>query len=589
MKSVKCLIYVSVTTLLCFFNLIKCSKPPHIIFIIIDDLGWNDVSFHGSKQIPTPNIDALAKDGVILNNYYVQPICTPSRGTLMTGKYPIRLGLQHDVIYAAAPWGLSPDEKILPQYLKELGYTTRGIGKWHLGMHHESYLPVHRGFDSFFGYWHGKEDFYTHFEEGSGTNGLDFHDDDENVWNYTGHYGTEIFTTKAKEIIKTHDTSKPLFLYLAHQAVHAGNSYTPLQAPPEYVNRFPHIKDEDRRIFAGMTSALDDSIGDLFYTLNESGILQNAVIVFTTDNGAAVQGIDASTGSNWPLRGSKYNMWEGGVRGVAFVWSPLIRGAEHISSGMMHISDWLPTLYSVAGGDVKKLGKIDGHNLWPTICCSTPSPRDEILHNVDPVWKVEAIRKGRYKLLKGSVFNGNFDGWFDKEGKKKANVPFTKMDIEKQKEVYAKLSNHSQVITILSTINKTKATFSNDPGQENEYCYKNNHGENSCHHQSESSSVSNSALTPKKLTTSSLEVDCGSKQENGTICEPLKASCLFDVENDPCEYNNLAKSMPEIAQKLEELLNQYRIEAVPIRNLPMDPAANPKYHGYAWVPWRSTP
>ncbi|PRD36580.1 UNVERIFIED_CONTAM: Arsb [Trichonephila clavipes] len=268
--------------------------------------------------------------------------------------FPAARGLQHDVIYAAAPWGLSPDEKILPQYLKELGYTTRGIGK-------------------------------------SGTNGLDFHDDDENVWNYTGHYGTEIFTTKAKEIIKTHDTSKisflsrsdntemkgwnarfplvvynlcrakqgiktipvcpskPLFLYLAHQAVHAGNSYTPLQAPPEYVNRFPHIQDEDRRIFAGMASALDDSIGDLFYTLNESGILQNAVIVFTTDNGAAVQGIDASTGSNWPLRGSKYNMWEGGVRGVAFVWSPLIRGAEHISSGMMHMSDWLPTLYSVAG------------------------------------------------------------------------------------------------------------------------------------------------------------------------------------------------------------------------------------------------
>ncbi|GFW13557.1 arylsulfatase B [Trichonephila clavipes] len=274
--------------------------------------------------------------------------------------------------------------------------------------------------------------------------------------------------------------------------------------------------------------------------------------------------------------------------------------AEHPSQGCFGLqshcapcyffnqASFYPSDFSFSG-DVKKLGKIDGHNLWPTICCSTPSPRDEILHNVDPVWKVEAIRKGKYKLLKGSVFNGNFDGWFDKEGKRKANVPFTKMDIEEQNEVYAKLSNHSQVITILSTINKTKATFSNDPGQENGYCYKNNHGENSCHHQSESSSVSNSALTPKKLTTSSLEVDCGSKPENGTICEPLKASCLFDVENDPCEYNNLAKAMPEIAQKLEELLNQYRIEAVPIRNLPMDPAANPKYHGYAWVPWRSTP
>ncbi|CAL1272787.1 unnamed protein product [Larinioides sclopetarius] len=582
--NMKYLAYIYVLFLLGLVELVSCSKPPHIIFIIVDDLGWNDVSFHGSKQIPTPNIDALAKDGVILNNYYVQPICTPSRGTLMTGKYPIRLGLQHDVIYAAAPWGLSPKEKILPEYLKELGYTTRGIGKWHLGFHHKNFLPVHRGFDSFFGYWNGKEDYYTHFEEGVGTNGLDFHDDDKNVWNYTGHYSTEIFTNKAKEVIHAHDKSKPLFLYLAHQAVHAGNSYTPMQAPPEYVSRFQHIHDKDRRIFAGMASALDDSIGELFHALNESGILQNTVIVFTTDNGAAVQGIDESTGSNWPLRGSKYNMWEGGVRGVAFVWSSLIRERRgNVTTELMHMSDWLPTLYSVAGGDIKTLKEIDGYNIWPTICCNTPSQREVILHNIDPVWKVEAIRKGKYKLLKGSVFDGNFDGWFDKEGKKRENVPFTKSDLKLQEKVYAKLSNKSKVISILST------TFPNDQNHSNSYCYEDSQNKKDCHNLTDSPFISKGDSSQKKAS-SDLEIDCGKKPDNAsTNCKPMESPCLFDIESDPCEYNNLAKTSPQIAQELEELLNQYRMKAVPVRNQPMDPAGNPKYHGYAWIPWRNTP
>ncbi|GBO02704.1 Arylsulfatase B, partial [Araneus ventricosus] len=140
-------------------------QKPHIVFMIVDDLGWNDVSFHGSKQIPTPNIDAIARDGIILNNYYVAPTCSPSRGSLMTGKYPLRLGFQHEVIVANSPWGLPLEEKILPQYMKSLNYVTRGVGKWHLGFFKEDYLPMKRGFDSFFGYWNGVEDYFTHFSD----------------------------------------------------------------------------------------------------------------------------------------------------------------------------------------------------------------------------------------------------------------------------------------------------------------------------------------------------------------------------------------------------------------------------------------
>ncbi|XP_015930739.2 arylsulfatase B [Parasteatoda tepidariorum] len=566
---------------ICFATEVVFSKqPPHIIFIIIDDLGWNDVSFHGSKQIPTPNIDAIAQDGIILNNYYVQPICTPSRGALMTGKYPLRLGLQHDVIYAEAPWGLSPEEKILPQYLKELGYETHGVGKWHLGYFHESYLPVNRGFDSFFGYWNGKEDHFTHWEEGQGTHGLDLHDDNVNAWNYTGKYSTELFTEKAKTIIHNHDTTKPLFLYLAHQAVHAGNSYAPLQAPQEYVQRFSHIKDPARRSFAGMTSALDDSIGDLFENLNKAGILSNSVIVFTTDNGGAVQGIDESTGSNWPLRGSKYNMWEGGVRGVAFVWSPELRQAkERISSHMMHISDWLPTLYSVAGGDKKKLGKIDGYNQWKALCCSDTGPRQSIIHNIDPKWNVESVRKGKYKLVKGSVFDGTMDGWFDKEGKREVNVPFTSEELEEQTKVYNQLWKKSKISSILSkmygeTINENNIA---------DYCVPETE---KCHSKSAKKSKNSEDVKSHK---SPLEVQCGPRPENSsTNCKPMEAACLFDIIADPCEYNNLAAMKPEILKDLEGELDKYRVQAAPVRNQPMDPMSNPKYHGYAWIPWKKS-
>ncbi|KAG8194371.1 hypothetical protein JTE90_010987 [Oedothorax gibbosus] len=591
MRSLHCLIsFVLLLFLQCTIPVFS-SQPPHIIFIIVDDLGWNDVSFHGSKQIPTPNIDALANDGVILNSYYVQPICTPSRGTLMAGKYPIRLGLQHDVIYAEAPWGLSPKEKILPQYLRELGYATRGIGKWHLGYFNESYLPVNRGFDSFFGYWNGKEDFYTHFEEGQGTHGLDFHDDNENAWNYTGHYGTNLFTNKAKTIIENHNTSTPLFLYFAHQAVHAGNSYTPLQAPPEYVKRFSHIKDEDRRIFAAMGSALDDSIGDIFSSLNKTGILQNCIIVFTTDNGAAVEGIDKSTGSNWPLRGSKYNMWEGGIRGSAFLWSTLLREASgKIFNELMHMSDWLPTLYHVAGGDSKKLQGIDGYNQWQSICCNSPSLRNMILYNIDPDWKVEAIRKGKYKLLKGSVFNGNFDGWFDKEGKHKENVPFTPQELETHSKVYSLLANESQVLPILSRVYDSseisEKSFRKTHKKKTQYC-KNPEIFNIEYVKNPDESLTKCVKKPEKNFMRSVEVNCGKRHTDpSSICEPMKASCLFDILNDPCEYNNLATKLPRTVQELEGLLDQYRSQAVPVRNRPLDPASNPKYHGYAWVPWK---
>lgn len=514
----------------------KSKPPPNIILIVGDDVGWNDVSFHGSSQIPTPNIDAMGNAGLFLNNYYVSPICTPSRGALMSGMHPIHLGLQHDVIYAGEPWGLPLNITILPQHLKHLGYATHAIGKWHLGFHNKNSTPTMRGFDSHYGYWTGHEDYYDHTAESSVGWGTDFHRDLNTIRNAGGKYVTDLFTERAVEIINKHNSSQPLFLYLAHIAVHVSNSYNLFQAPPHYVNRFPYIKDIRRRIFAGMLSALDDSVGKIFLALNNSKLLENSIVVFTTDNGGAAGGIDNSVGCNWPLRGSKYTLWEGGVKGSAILWTPFLNKSQHNSYNyLMHITDWLPTFYSAAGGNVNDLGSIYGVDMWKNLIHNLPSARTEILHNIDPIWNNAALRSGDYKIVMGTVFYGSYDGWYPpigNERKPASGFPFESMVAQiltSNGWISNKLNNTNYTITCNQPppINKTKE------------------------------------------------------------CIDVNYPCLFNIANDPCEYNNLAKAKPEILRNMLERIKIWNKTAITPGKVPADPAANPVFHQYAWEPWQA--
>ncbi|CAH3141929.1 unnamed protein product [Porites evermanni] len=375
------------------------AQKPHIIMIVADDLGWDDVSFHGSPQIPTPTLDGLAESGVILNNYYVSPMDSPTRAAFMTGKYALNLGLQHDTIHNKQPFGLPLKEKLLPEYLRQMGYSTHAVGKWQLGFFAKEFTPTYRGFDSFYGFWTSGQDYFSHVTY-DGSYGLDLRRDLAVVYNETGTYGTELFTREADKVINDHDDSKPLFLYFAQQAVHVGNDNEPLQVPKKYLDRLSYIGDEKRRTYAGMVSALDESVRQIVTTLKRKGLYDNSIIIFTTDNGAAAGGLDSSAGSNFPLRGAKNTLWEGGVRGVGFVHSPLIKKRGRVSTALLHASDWFPTFYTLAGGNVKSLGAIDGFNVWDTISNDAQSPRYEILHGLDSLKeKKAAIRIGDYKMI----------------------------------------------------------------------------------------------------------------------------------------------------------------------------------------------
>ncbi|TMS07942.1 Arylsulfatase B [Larimichthys crocea] len=271
--------------LLVSLPVLPAARQPHVVFVLADDFGWYDVGYHGS-EIRTPNLDKLSAAGVRLENYYVQPLCTPSRNQLMTGRYQIHTGMQHQIIWPCQPYCVPLDEKLLPQLMKEAGYATHMVGKWHLGMYKKDCLPTRRGFDTYFGYLTGSEDYYSHVRcyHINPLNlthcGLDLREGEEVATEYKGLYSTELFSQRATSLIKKHNSTKPLFLYVALQAVHA-----PLQVPERYTAPYSFIKDHNRRLYAGMVSAMDEAVGNITLALQQEGLWDNTVLVFSTGKG----------------------------------------------------------------------------------------------------------------------------------------------------------------------------------------------------------------------------------------------------------------------------------------------------------------
>ena len=359
---------------------------PNIIYFLADDLGWSDVGWHGG-DIATPNLDRLAAAGAKLEQFYVLPVCSPTRAALLTGRYPIRHGLQLSVVRPWAQYGLPLEERTLPQALREAGYTTAISGKWHLGHFRPEYLPTRRGFDTQYGHYNGALDYFTHDREG----GHDWHRNDRE--SRDAGYTTQLIGTEAVRVVEQADPRKPFFLYVPFNAPHA-----PLQAPKEYLAKYAHVADEKRRAFSAMVNCLDDQVGRVVAVLEQRGLLDNTLVLFSSDNGGPT-GLGAT---NHGLRSGKATLYEGGVRVPAFAsWRGRIP-AGTVVNAPLHVVDWYPTLLALAGAETKQPLPLDGREAWATITKGAPSPHEEILINAVP--RSGAIRMGDWKLvLNGSV------------------------------------------------------------------------------------------------------------------------------------------------------------------------------------------
>ena len=317
-------------------------SSPNILIFLADDLGWNDVSYHGS-EIDTPNIDKLISSGIELDRFYVQPTCSPTRAELMTGKSAMRLGITRPVS-KNQKLGLGLDEKILPQYLKELNYSTYLLGKWHLGSYIPDYFPTRRGFDYFYGYLTGGIGYWDHIHGGG-------HDWQRNeVGLREDGYVTQLIKNDTLKIINDHDFTNPIFLNVNFAAPHIPN-----EAPEETVLKFSYIEDETRRLHAAMIHEMDNAIGEIIAALEKENVLKNTIVMFASDNGGLTPDVKLNPSflsipkkigicdtknkfgikifqwicenysggsSNKPLPEGKMSVSEGGIRVPAVIWWP---------------------------------------------------------------------------------------------------------------------------------------------------------------------------------------------------------------------------------------------------------------------------
>ena len=363
----------------------------YVIHVVVDDLGYNDANFKNG-QVQTPTMDSLVANGVELRSFYVYKMCAPSRGSVLTGRYPYHLGFYDN--NGGDTTALDIRYKMLPALLKPMGWSTHALGKWHLGWLFRNYTPTWRGFDTFYGSSGNTGDYWYHLTSEShincnGTKLLneptDFVDVREpfgkvepaEVSQINGTYDARLLTQRTVELIQNHTVDKSMYVYLAYHNVHV-----PIQAPLETVQRFGTTNTDARKVTNAMLYEVDAGMDAIIKALQAKGMYDKAVFIVHTDNGGP-----GSHANNFPLRGGKFTFWEGGVRGLAFVSSPLIPEGRRGTTfdGIMHLADIYSTVVEgIAGGAIPEdTGPIqpDSFNLWPAILGEVgESPRDTVVH-----------------------------------------------------------------------------------------------------------------------------------------------------------------------------------------------------------------
>lgn len=393
-------------------------RAPNIIVVMADDLGWMDVGYHGS-EIQTPVLDGLAEGGVALDRFYSHPTCSPTRAALMTGKSPLRLGIAAP-LSKNNPTGLPLDEVTLAERLKQRGYQTALVGKWHLGARRRAYLPNARGFDHFYGHVTGGVGYWDKVHGG----GYDLQRNGSSVRDEG--YLTDLLATEAIDVIKGRDKDRPLFLFASFNAPHLPN-----EAPPAAIEKYEHIEDPRRRVHAAMVSEFDAAVGQLMATLDEEGMRENTLVWFLSDNGGlttvpgatyvpdwvlslaawwmfdvrptprfvefARVNLTEGGASNSPLQGGKASLWEGGMRVPSLVyWKGVLQPST--SAQMIAVQDVLPTLLEVSGV-AGETGDVDGRSVWPALAAGADLPTNDVVTQMGPAPFDVALFRYPWKLV----------------------------------------------------------------------------------------------------------------------------------------------------------------------------------------------
>eukprot|EP01084_Bolivina_argentea_P274854 468609_1 len=513
------------------------ANTPNILFILVDECGWNDIGFHASG-VHTPNIDNLAEQyGLQLNNYYVQSVCSASRSALLSGRYPIKTGMQHKILNPNDPYGLPLNFTLLSQDLKiKAGYNTILLGKWHLGYFNKQYTPIFRGFNTSYGFYNDMEDFNNHtvnvIYNGTTTTRYDLFNNNEPVNDsILNTYSTYIYGNKTIDAFRKYNANsdinkKPLFIYLSLQNLHA-----PLQAPQNIINSITNINKIERKIKAAKAIVVDNVIGDIIQYINTTGLWDNLLIIFSTDNGAGSN----NGGSNYPLRGSRGTLWEGAIRGTGFISGGYLQSSEYgilgITNELIHITDFYPTIMDIVNITATDNNELDGKSFINILQNKNgKSLRNETLLNIDPVncnnsYNVcGAIRIGDWKLIIGNIGN-----------------QVTKLD-NICDGTWCSNTDHSylELIQLSQLTNK---------GNKSIQC--------------------NFSTTTENIIQS---------WQNRNIllnqCPFNGEPCLFNITNDPCEFFDMKTQYPHILNQTIKRLQYYMTQTVTplnILNTPINP------------------
>ena len=368
---------------------------PHIIFVLVDDWGFSDVGFR-NPAVKSPNFDTLANTGLVLNRHYVFKYCSPSRVSFLTGRWPHHAHQYN--IHPDIPLGANINMTMLPAKLKEAGYSTHIVGKWHEGYYQPKFLPIHRGFDTSSGFLSGASDHMTEKRDCA----VDYwRNDGPDVRN--GTYDAYTYKKDLTKIFSEHNPSTPIFLYLPLHNVHG-----PFQAPQEWLDIYPRNSTcAKRHTYQAMVSVADNVTGHVVELLQKNKMWSNTIMIVSADNGGA-----QCMGSNHPLKGAKGTLFEGGVRALAFANGGFLpenmRGKS--TDGFIHIADWYTTFSKLAGVDPSDTGKgkfpVDGLDVWPILTGENKTtPHSEIVLSYNYTGK-GAIIVGDYKLIIGSQGEG---------------------------------------------------------------------------------------------------------------------------------------------------------------------------------------